>query len=63
MYVMMMLKVTQKQSFTLSSVSVFFKIYYLDKVWGFFEWNFNISFCQISNLSFYFNKNELSENC
>ena len=29
----------------------------------FFEWNFNISFCLISNPSFYLNKNELRKNC
>ena len=32
---MMMLKVTEKQSFTPSSGSVFFEIYYQDKAWGF----------------------------
>ena len=29
----------------------------------FSEWKFNISFCQISNLSFGLNKNELKKNC
>ena len=32
------------------------------KAWIFFEWNFNISFCRIIDLSFYLNKNELRKN-
>ena len=32
-------------------------------VYSCFKQNFNISFCQISNLSCYLNKNELSTNC
>ena len=56
---MMMLKVTQKQSFVLSSVSVFFELYSLGKVWVFLN---ELVFCQISNLSFYLSKNQLRKN-
>ena len=41
---MIILRVTKKQSLTVSPDSIFFRL------------NFNISFCQIINLSFYFNK-------
>ena len=58
----MILKVTKKQSFTLSSDS-FLKYIYRVKEWIFFKYNFNISFCRISNLSFHLNKNELRKNC
>ena len=53
-------EVAKKQSFILSSDSIFFKIQV--KAWIFKE-NFNISFCQISNFLFYLNKNELRTNC
>ena len=56
---MMMLKVTQKQSFVLSSVSVFFELYSLGKAWVFLN---ELVFCQISNLSFYLRKNQLRKN-
>ena len=56
---MMMLKVTQKQSFVLSSVSVFFELYSLGKAWVFL---IELVFCQISNLSFYLSKNQLRKN-
>ena len=33
------------------------------KAWIIFEWNLNISFCRITNLSFFINKNELRKHC
>ena len=49
----MILKVNKKQSFTISSESIFFEMYswgYKVDFFFFFEWNLSISFFQISNL-------------
>ena len=47
----MILKMTKKQNFTLSSDSIILEyILRVNKPWIFFKFNFNISFCQISNL-------------
>ena len=58
---MMILKVTKSKAFQTVPQTVYFLKYILRvKAWRiFFERNFNISFCQISNLSCYVNDNEL----
>ena len=56
---MMISKVTQEQSFVFYSGSIFFEIFLGLRRGVFFEWNFNIIFYKISNLSFYLSKNEL----
>ena len=50
-------KDTKTNLCTLFEGSLLFEICSQVKAWEFFEWNFNISFCQISNLSFYLSKN------
>ena len=59
---MMIFEVTQKQSFALSSGGIFFWNIFLGLRHGFFKWDLDISFCQISNLLFYWSKNELRKN-
>ena len=61
---MVILKVAKKQSFRVSSDSIVFEIYsYGLGVVDFFQMNVNISFCRISSLPFYLNKNKLRKNC
>ena len=61
---MIILKVAKKQSFRVSSDSIVFEIYsYGLGVVDFFQMKVNISFCRISSLPFYLNKNKLSKNC
>ena len=50
-------KDTKTNLCTLFEGSLLFEIYSQVKAREFFEWNFNISFYQISNLSFYLSKN------
>ena len=50
-------KDTKTKPCTLFKGSLLFEIYSQVKARLFFEWNFNISFYQISNLSFYLSKN------
>ena len=63
----MAIKTDKKQSFVLSSDSIFF--IYILRVKTYFFFFFlnktlvNFSFCRIGSLSFYFNKNELTKKC
>ena len=57
------IKSDKKESLTLLRQHIFWDIFLGLRRGGFFEWNFNISFCRISNPSFYLNKNELKKNC
>ena len=51
------IKSDQKQSLTLFRQYIFRNVFSV-KAWIFFEWIFNSSFCRISYLSVYLNKNE-----
>ena len=58
---LMILKVTKNKALHSLQAAYILKYIFRANVCVLFEWNFNICFCQISNLSFCLNKNELSE--
>ena len=65
MWLTVTLKVAKNKPLQSLQTVYFLKYIFRVKAYGFWflnEWNFNISFCQISNLSFYLSKIELRKN-